>query len=219
MEKYVLDTNLFFNMESGLGIGQKTEEVVILATNAMRQMKSQGVAEFFAPPKIIDEFLSFFEDKEQPFIKEFLSTLTVKSPDLHAVVLPAFFTAQLIEDVRSRNFRGQAIAEEEIAAAAKQMGGVATQDKKSFEMQLGPIVKRFRTKFRQATRFGFLDSVADMEIIVLAKEIDGLLVSADEGLIRWARTFGVKEIAAPVFGSLLHRHQATGETTNPLHDR
>lgn len=218
MEKYVLDTNLFFNMESGLGIGQKTEEVVIAATHAMRTMRTKGI-EFFTAPKIVEEFLSFFENKEQPFIKDFLSVLTVKSPDMHAIQLPAFLTAQLIEDVRNRNFRGQAIAEDEITNAGRQMGGVTTLDKKGFEMQIGPIIKRFRTKYRQATRFGFLDSVADLEIIVLAKEIDGLLVSADEGLIRWARTFGVKEIAAPVFGSLLRRHQVAGATTSPPHDR
>ncbi|QQG44362.1 MAG: RNA ligase partner protein [Candidatus Roizmanbacteria bacterium] len=200
MEKYVLDTNLFFNMEPGLGMGKKTEEVVVAVTQAMKRLKKEERHEFFAPPKVIDEFLSFFEDKEQPFIKDFLSTITVKSPDLHSVSLSAALVGQMIDEVRSRNYRGQTIAEEEIKQAAQTLAGIPNLGKKEFEMKIGPIVKHFRLRYRQATRFGFIDSLADFELIALAKELNGFLVSSDEGVIRWARLFGVKEISAPLFG-------------------
>jgi RNA ligase partner protein len=200
MDRYILDTNLFFNMESGMGLGTKTEEVVVALTAAMKRHKETKTAEFYAPPKIVDEFLSFFEDKEQAFIKDFLSCLTVKSPDLHAVQFPTAMTSQLIEDIRARSYRGQNVAEEELAAAARAMQESPAIDKKDFEMKMGPIIKRFRARYRQATRFGFLDSVADFELIVLAKELDGFLVSTDEGVMKWGRVFGVKEIAASVFG-------------------
>jgi RNA ligase partner protein len=199
MEKYVLDTNLFFNMENGLGLGSKTEEVVVRLTKAMKEAKQAGSAEFFVPPSIVDEFLSFFEDKEQPFIKDFRSALTVKAPDLGAVQVPSTLLWQLVDDVRTRNFRGQAVAEEEIRQATKLMQS-AEMSKKDSEIALGPVIKRFRTKYRQATRFGFLDSAADLELIILAKEIGGVLVSTDEGVIRWSRTFGIREMSAPVFG-------------------
>ncbi|MBI4004930.1 RNA ligase partner protein [Candidatus Roizmanbacteria bacterium] len=200
MERYVLDTNLFFNMEGGLGIGKTTEDVVIVLTKAIRTVKANRQVEFLMPPRIIDEFLSFFEDKSQGFIRDFLSTITVKSPDLHTAQLSAAIVWQIIDDVRNRNYRGQTIAEEEIVQAAKQMAQQSLSDKKQFEMVLGPVVKRFRMRYRQATRFGFLDSVADLELIMLAKEIEGFLVSTDEGVLRWGRVFGVKEMSAPVFG-------------------
>ncbi len=198
MEKYVLDTNLFFNMESGLDIGQKTEEVVVILTRAMKKLRSDGRADFFVPPRIVDEFLSFFEDKNQQFIKEFLAVLTVQSPTMHSAPVSASIVSQLVDEARARNYRGQTIAEEEIMSAAKQ--SLASLDKKAFQIQLGPVIKKFRDRYRQATRFGFLDSVADLELIILAKEVDGCLVSADEGVLRWGRTFGVKEMQAAVFG-------------------
>ena len=64
---------------------------------------------------------------------------------------------------------------------------------KDFQIQIGSVIKKFRERYRQATRFSFLDSLADLDLIVLTKEIDGNLVSSDEGVILWGRKFGVKE--------------------------
>ena len=61
---------------------------------------------------------------------------------------------------------------------------------------MGEIIKKFRLRYRQATRFGFLDSTADLDLIVLTKEIDGFLVSTDEGVLLWGKTFGVKIMSA-----------------------
>ena len=69
MKRYILDANLFFNMESGLGFGRKTEEVVVGITNIGKSLKQIQKAEFLMPPRVIDEFLSFFEEKSQNFIK------------------------------------------------------------------------------------------------------------------------------------------------------
>ena len=70
-------------------------------------------------------------------------------------------------------------------------------------MTVGPSIKNFRERYRNATRFGFIDSLADLDIIMLAMELDGTIVSSDEGLILWARSFGVKEILPKTFGSFM----------------
>ena len=62
-------------------------------------------------------------------------------------------------------------------------------------MAIGKFIKSFRERYRQATRFGFLDSTTDLDLIVLTKELDGFLVSTDEGVVSWGRVFGVKEIS------------------------
>lgn len=203
MDNYVLDTNLFFNMEPGLGIGKKTEEVVIGATAGMKKLKETKKAEFFMPPRIIDEFLSFFEDKEQPFLKAFLAEITVKSPDLHKAQFPAGVFYKIVEDVRSRSYRGLTIGEEELKKTASQLMGGSKLQGKEFETKIGQFIKTLRDRYRQATRFGFLDSLADLDIIVLAKELDAYLVSTDEGVVNWGRIFGVKEMSAQVFGRKL----------------
>ena len=199
MEKYVLDANLFFNMEAGLNLGDKTEEVVRKLTEMARELKMANKAEFFMPPRVVDEFLSFFENKEQPFLKDFLSVITVKSPDVTRMTFPAQIFYELVADIRQRSYRGINIGEEEIEKAGKVMLGKKDLSTKDFQIQIGAVIKKFRERYRQATRLGFLDSVADLDLIVLTKVLEGNLVSSDEGVIRWGRMFGIKETPAAVW--------------------
>ena len=199
MEKYILDANLFFNMEAGLDLGEKTEAVVKKLTDMVNKLKAAKRAEFYLPPRVVDEFLSFFENKEQQFLKNFLSVITVKSPDLAKATFPAQVFYELVADIRQRSYRGLNIGEEEIEKAGRAMLGKNNLSTKDFQMQIGSVVKKFRERYRQATRFGFLDSVADLDLIVLSKELDGFLISTDEGVIRWGRLFGVKETPVSVW--------------------
>lgn len=199
MEKYILDANLFFNMEAGLGLGDKTETVVKNLTDLVKKLRAAKKAEFFMPPKVVDEFLSFFENKEQPFLKDFLSVVTVKSPDVGGINLPGQVFYELVADIRQRSYRGLNIGEEEIEKAGRTMLNKNNLSTKDFQIELGSVIKKFRERYRQATRFGFLDSLADLDLIVLAKELGGNLVSADEGVIRWGRLFGVKETPVGVW--------------------
>jgi len=190
----VLDTNLFFNMEIDFGFEKKTQMIVVGLSNLIRQLKKNNQAEFFLPPRVVDEFLSFFSNKDQVFIKDFLSLVTVKSPNYEKNLLSADIFLKLVVDVRQRTYRAATIAEEEIINAARLMLGKRIKEKKDFEIETGEVVRRFRERYRRATRFGFLDSAADLDLIVLAKEVDGFLVSSDEGVINWGRFFAVKEL-------------------------
>lgn len=206
MDKYVLDTNLFFNMEPGLGIGKKTEEVIVKATAAMKALSKEKKAEFFMPPRVVDELLGFFDDKNQAFLKDFQAVLTVKSPHVSSVSFPAAVFYNLIADIRERSYRGLTIAEEELKKAGKELIGSSSTAKKDFEQASGTFIKTLRDRYRNATRAGFLDSVADLDLIVLAKEQDAYLVSTDEGVVKWGRIFGVREMEATVFGKKLSAH-------------
>ena len=199
MEKYILDTNLFFNMEAGLGLGKKTEEIIINLTDIASRLKKEKKVEFFMPPSIVSEFLGFFENKEQSFLKNFLSIITIKSPEKSKINFPSTVFYQLVEDIRTRSYRGLNISEEEIESAGKSMMGGEDLGKKDFQIKIGATIKNFRNRYRNATRTGFLDSVADLDLIVLAKEQNGYLVSSDEGVITWGRYFGVKEIPTNLF--------------------
>ena len=41
MERYIIDTNLFFNMEAGIELGLNTEEVVKNITKIAKQMEEE----------------------------------------------------------------------------------------------------------------------------------------------------------------------------------
>lgn len=199
MESYILDTNLFFNIGAGLGMGKNTEEIVKKLTEMIKKLKKNSKASFYMPPRIVDEFLSFFENKEQEFIKNFLSTIDIKSPNPTAINFSSKIFYQLVEDIRNRSYRGLNIAEEEIIKAGEMTTGKKFESKKDFQIMIGKFIKNFRDRYRNATRTGFLDSVADLDLIVLSKEVDGFLVTSDEGVLSWGRVFGIKEMPASVF--------------------
>jgi len=194
-----------------LSLGNKTEDVVVNLTKTILGLKKNRSASFFMPPRAVDEFLSFFEEKNQGFIKNFLSAINVESPDLTKASFSASIFYKLVDDVRGRSYRGMNIAEEEIEKTAVDFSGKKIDIKKDFQIAIGGFIKKFRERYRNATRTGFLDSVTDLDLIVLAKQKDGFLVSTDEGVLHWGRVFGVKEIPASVFvkrlQSLLQPHQ------------
>ena len=203
MKRYVIDTNLFFNMGSGLGFGKTTQGVVEKITQIMRSEGVKENIELLVPPRVVDEFLSFFEDKEQLFIKDFLGVLSVKSPDAGSLTVPATIFAEMVKDVRTRSYRGLRIGEEEIVRTAKECVGTSNLSAVELQKKTGEFIKSFRDRYRNATRTGFLDSSADLDLILLAKEQDAFLVTADEGVVQWGRLFGVKEVTPEVFGRSL----------------
>lgn len=206
MQSYILDTNLFFNMQAGLNFGDTTEKVIEKMTLCGKQAK------LYMPPRIVEEFLGFFpacrqagENREQDNIKKLLAEITIKSPTIDSFQFPASVFYTLVDDIRSRSYRGLRTGEEEIEQAAQSLMNAGALSKIEFQKRVGVQIKGFRDRYRQATRVGFLDSVADLDIIVLAKEIDGTVVSTDEGLLKWSRLFGVKEMSPSVFGHLHHQ--------------
>jgi uncharacterized protein len=199
MESFILDTNLFFNISAGLEMGKTTEAIVKKLTETIKKLKKNSKASFYMPPRIIDEFLGFFDDKNQEFIKNFLSVIDIKSPNPSIIDFSSQIFYRLIENVRERNYRGLNIAEEEIIKTGETMSGKKNESKKDFQIAIGKFIKTFRDRYRNATRTGFLDSVADLDLIVLAKELDGFLVTSDEGVLSWGRIFGIKEMPASVF--------------------
>jgi len=186
-------------MQAGLHFGETTEEVMKNMTLCGKQVK------LYMPPRIVEEFLSFFENKEQEIIKKLLAEITIKSPTIDSFQFPASVFYTLVDDIRNRSYRGLRCGEEEIEQTAKSFLGTASLAKMEFQKKVGVQIKGFRDRYRQATRVGFLDSVADLDIIVLAKEVDGVVVSTDEGLLKWSRLFGVKEMSPMVFGHLHHQ--------------
>lgn len=199
MKNYILDANLFFNMQAGLDLGQTTKDVIVNVTTYAQKLKKNKAADFFMPPRVVDEFLSFFDEEKEEFLKDFLSTIIVKSPSTAELNFPAGLFYKLVDDIRQRSYRGLRIGEEEIEAAGRLMLGGGNLNARDFQIKIGAVVKKYRERYRQATRLGFLDSVADLDLIVLARELDGFLISADEGVLNWGRLFGIKEVPLPVW--------------------
>src|SRR3990167_7533443 len=204
MDKYVIDTNLLFNMEGNMGLGEKTEVIVKSLTRVFQKIAAN--VKIYMPPSIKAEIESFFDDPGQTFLQDFFSSVTIKSPNLSEIMVSSRVMASFIDECRTRAYRGMNVAEEGISKAATDFMGKENLPRKEFQIAVGSIIKSFRERFRNATRTNFIDSNGDFDLIMLAREQDAYLVSTDEGVIRWGRLFGVKEMTSVVFGKKMQEH-------------
>jgi RNA ligase partner protein len=132
--------------------------------------------EFYMPPSTFNELLYFVSKEKIP--AKALHVLHQKPPKKHELKLPAVMIYEFIEEMRERVNKGLRIAEK----------GVRDAEKKKAE----EIIPDVRRKYRDALREGILDSKEDVDLLLLAVELDAVLVSADQGLIKWAEKLGVQ---------------------------
>jgi RNA ligase partner protein len=171
--KVVLDTSLFVNPEIRMSFGRTPTEAV---RNFLEIAEQLPAIEFYMPPSVFEELMNFV-DKEK-ISGELLVCLNQKSPKKYELATPAFLLYELIEDIRERVNKGLRVAEGAVRS---------TKDKETDE-----IIKDLRRKYREALREGIIDSKEDVDLILLARELDALLVTADQGAVKWADKLGIK---------------------------
>jgi hypothetical protein len=172
-QRVVLDTSLFVNPDVRKSFGDTPTE----ALEAFLFLAAQiHILEFYMPPSIFEELLNFIE--KDKISEDLLVILHQKPPKKHELKCPAFLLYELIEDIRERVNKGLRIAEKAVRSA---------EEKSSDE-----VIQDLRRKYREALREGIIDSKEDVDLLLLAMELDALLITADQGLIKWAGKLGIK---------------------------
>jgi RNA ligase partner protein len=183
-DRVVLDTSLFVNPEVRNDFGgsptEAIREFLILAEQA-------PCLEFYMPSSIFRELLNFVDKRKVP--GRLLSVLHQKSPSKYEMTCPAIFLYELIEDMRDRINKGLRIAEKTVRGAGQ-----------SDERQL---IQNMRKSYREALREGIIDSKEDVDLILLAKELNALLVTVDHGAITWAEKLGIRWLLPEKFREYL----------------
>ncbi|RLF85894.1 RNA ligase partner protein [Thermococci archaeon] len=187
MIRFILDTSIFVNPEIRNRFGDNpTEAMKSFLEYAERLF---GRVEFYMPPGIYKEVSHFVELEEvSPDIELYI---VKKPPNVHDIKIPAFVVYELIEDIRRRIDKGLRVAEK-----AVREGVVDSQN-------VNTIIQKLRRNYRKALREGIVDSKEDFELILLAKELDATIVSADVGILTWAQKMGIKWIDAARFKEVL----------------
>lgn len=176
MEKFILDTSIFTNPDIYGQFGETTESAIQNFLDIARQSN----IEFYMPTSVYDE-LNTMKDLDH-VAPEFESLVRIRSPRKFNIQIPANIVYEFIEEVRKRIDRGLRIAEEHA-----KLGHAGSTDK-----DIGPVISRLRERYRETLRQGIIDSREDMDVLLLAFELDGVLVAADEGLRTWADKIGVQ---------------------------
>jgi len=171
--RVVLDTSLFVNPDARTSLGNTPTEALETFLFLAAQIH---ILEFYMTPSIFEELLHFVEKDKIP--GDLLVILHQKPPKRHELKCPAVLLYELIDDMRERVNKGLRIAEKAVRGAEKNKADEIIQD--------------LRRKYREALREGIIDSKEDVDLLLLAMELDALLITADQGLIRWAEKLGIQ---------------------------
>ncbi len=185
MEKIVLDTSVFTNPDVYTIFGADARSAFINFIDVAKKLKDKF--DFYMPPSVFEELKLFIGEDSIPGDTELV--LKLKSPRRYNIEVPGFLLYELIEEVRNRINKGLRVAEEAVLFAER-------QDKEK-------IINRLRNKYREALRSGIIDSTEDVDLILLALELNASIVSADEGVRKWAEKLGVRFINPKSLSSVL----------------
>lgn len=166
MENIILDTSVFV----GQFFGKSSTESF---NNFLSLIAKNKDHRFYMPPSVLEELKKFAEESD--IDKESLRQLNIKAPKKHELTIPAYLLYTLVMDMRKRIDKGLRIAENAVRSDGK----------------IDEIIKFLRANYREATREGIIDSKEDVDLLLLAKELNGILVTADKGLTFWAQELGI----------------------------
>ncbi|AFL94601.1 hypothetical protein CL1_0390 [Thermococcus cleftensis] len=185
--RFVLDTSIFVNPEIRGKFGDSPTEA--MRTFLRYAERLFGRVEFYMPPGIYREVMHFVDGEE--LIPEIELYIIKKPPNVHDIRIPAFVVYELIDDIRRRIDKGLRVAEKAVRESVIETDNVDR------------IIQKLRRNYRKALREGIVDSKEDFELILLAKELDATIVSADVGILTWAQKMGIKWIDAANFREVL----------------
>jgi hypothetical protein len=184
----VLDTSVFTNPDIRSAFGPTPTDALRTFLGFARRLTP--TLEFYMPPSIYVELSHFVTLADVPPDVELL--IQRRPPNKYALDVPSFLLYELIEDVRRRVDKGLRVAEEAARATPAERG----------EQE---HITTLRRKYREALREGIIDSTEDVELILLARELDAIVVSADKGVVTWAEKLGLRSIDPARLHALLEQ--------------
>jgi hypothetical protein len=174
-ESFVIDTSIFTNTDVSIAFGKSPTTALKGFLKLISKLERPC---FYMPPSIYRELMNFVDVDKIP--KDLQVKIFQKPPRKYEMSVPAFLLYELIEDVRRRIDKGLRVAEQAVRDVVMD---AETE-----------TITNLRKKYRSALREGIIDSKEDVDLILLAKELDGILVTADVGIMTWADKLGIRFI-------------------------
>ncbi len=212
-QRFVLDTTAITDTGMRLQEGFETlcdSAMAILDLIAQARLKLD-ISCYIPYPTVYGELVSFlrrYNCGDEVFVK--LDTwLVKKTPNRYEVAIPAAIFYEYVLTMRQKINRGRRVAEEfiwESSAVASKI-----EDKEELQREIGQLVSKFRDKYRATLRQGILDSTPDLDVLLLAKELDAGVVSSDAGIRKWSERMGLRYVEASKFPMMLREYLILSE--------
>jgi len=204
-QRFVLDTTAITDAgmrekESYTSICESANEILDLIALARLKL---DISCYIPYPSVYSELSSFLrrnECDENTFVK--LDTwLVKKTPNRYEVKIPAAIFYEYIISVRQKINRGRRLAEDFILESS-----AISRASEKLEEDIGNLISKFRDRFRTVMRQGLLDSAPDLDVLLLAKELEAGVVSSDIGIKKWSEKLGLRFVEASKFPRMLKEY-------------
>ncbi len=216
-QRFVLDTTALTDSQAREklgkdGICEGMKEVLELIASSRLNLDISCYVPF---PSVYKELREFAQNNacDTDVIAKIDTWLVKKAPDRYDVQIPSKVFHEYVSYMRERINKGMVIAEETIWDASTEclLTETKAETKKdiSFDLEkrvIGGHIGRFRNKYRAALRYGILDSAPDIDVLILAKELDAAVVASDFGIQKWAEELGVRFVPASTFPMILQEY-------------
>ncbi len=204
-QRFVLDTTAITDAgmrekESYTSICESANEILDLIALARLKL---DISCYIPYPSVYSELSSFLrrnECDENTFVK--LDTwLVKKTPNRYEVKIPAAIFYEYIISVRQKINRSRRLAEDFILESS-----AISRASEKLEEDIGNLISKFRDRFRTVMRQGLLDSAPDLDVLLLAKELEAGVVSSDIGIKKWSEKLGLRFVEASKFPRMLREY-------------
>ncbi len=216
-QRFVLDTTALTDLQARerLGIDGVCEGMRELLSLIASSRLKLGISCYVPFPSVYKELHEFAQNNscDSEVIAKIDTWLVKKAPDRYNVQIPSKVFHEYVSHMRERINKGMLIAEETIWDASTEclLTDPKADNKKdiSFDIEkrvIGVHIGKFRNKYRSALRYGILDSAPDIDVLILAKELDAAVVASDFGIQKWAEELGVRFVPASTFPMILKEY-------------
>ncbi len=215
-QRFVLDTTAITDAHTREkeGFGNLSEQINATIDLIAEARLHLDISCYIPYPTVYSELRDFLKRNAcQEVMMKIDTWLVKKTPDRFEVKIPAEIFYEYVDFMRDRINKGMAVAEEAIWDSSIECLFTTTKAKSKREIEqeiergiIGATIAKFREKYRNALRYGILDSAPDIDVLLLAKELDAAVVASDYGVQKWAERLGLRYVEAWAFPAMLREY-------------
>ncbi|NLO29468.1 MAG: RNA ligase partner protein [Methanosarcina mazei] len=220
-QRFVLDTTALTDLQTRevMGYTSLCEGMKTILDLIAEARLHFGISCYVPYPSVYKEMYEFASRNgcDREVVAKIDTWLVKKSPDRYRVDVPSQIFPEYVSYMRGRINRGMGVADNAIWGAATECLFMENPQNKKKEYReeverevIGGIIGKFRNKYRAALRYGILDSAPDIDVLILAKELDAAVIASDYGIEKWAEQLGVRFVPANTFPMMIKEYLRHG---------
>jgi len=215
-QRFVLDTSAITDTRTiekqGGTLCVYMENILDIIAHARLELE---ISCYIPYPSVYNELIEYSKNNgcDNNTLVKIDTWLVKKTPDRYEVKIPSKIFYDYVELMRNRINKGMNIAVESIWESAIQCLFLSTKANSRHDIEpeierdiIGEIISKFRDKYRNTLRSGILDSAPDIDVLLLAKELDAAVVASDQGIKKWAEQLGLRFLDSNSFPIMIKEY-------------